>query len=59
LIARQRRDYLQSMRDLNGLLLKQHRDGHQQTSAALLIEGAILHLEADLKWLDVCEQRLT
>ncbi len=59
LIARQRRDYLQSMRDLNGLLLRQQRNGGDQTTAALLIEGAILHLEADLKWLDVCEQRLT
>ena len=58
LIARQRRDYLQSLRDLNGLLLRQNgRDDH--ASAALLIEGAILHLEADLKWLDLCEQRLT
>lgn len=59
LIARQRRDYLQSLRDLNGLLLRQHPNGGEQTSAALLIEGAILHLEADLKWLDLCEQRLT
>ena len=58
LIARQRRDYLQSLRDLNGLLLRQ-QPGDGQLSAALLIEGAILHLEADLKWLDLCEQRLT
>ncbi len=58
LIARQRKDYLQSLRDLNSMLLKQQRNGSDQTSAALLIEGAILHLEADLKWLDVCEQRL-
>ena len=27
-------------------------------TAALLIEGAALHLEADLKWLDLCEQRM-
>lgn len=59
LIARQRRDYLQALRDLNGLLLRQHGNGADTASAALLIEGAILHLEADLKWLDVCEQRLT
>ena len=26
--------------------------------SALLVEGAALHLEADLKWLDLCEQRL-
>jgi len=59
LIARQRRDYLQAMRDLQQLLLKQDRSRGDQGTAALLIEGAILHLEADLKWLDVCEQRLT
>ena len=29
------------------------------TTAALLVEGAALHLEADLKWLDLCEQRMT
>ena len=59
LIARQRQEYLQSLRDLNALLLRQTANGSDGSSAALLIEGAILHLEADLKWLDVCEQRLT
>jgi DNA-binding PadR family transcriptional regulator len=56
LIARQRREYLQNLRDLNDLALRQQagRDG----AALLLIEGAILHLQADLKWLDLCEQRL-
>lgn len=58
LIARQRRDYLQSLRDLNSLLLRNHGSSNH-ASAALLIEGAILHLEADLKWLDLCERRLT
>ncbi len=51
LIERQRHAYLQSMRDLNDLLMK---NSHNPT-AALLIEGAILHIEADLKWLDRCE----
>ena len=27
-------------------------------TAALLVEGAALHLEADLKWLEICQQRL-
>jgi len=26
--------------------------------AALLLEGAMLHLQADLRWLDACDQRL-
>jgi DNA-binding PadR family transcriptional regulator len=54
LIDGQRREYLQSLRDLNDLL-----DAKAQSpTAALLLEGAILHLEADLRWLDLMEQRL-
>ena len=52
LIERQRREYLQSLRDLAAVPL----DGNDVS--ALLVEGAALHLEADLKWLDLCEQRL-
>jgi DNA-binding PadR family transcriptional regulator len=58
LINRQRREYLGMLRQLNLALLREEEDHGRGTSAALLIEGAILHLEADLKWLDVCEQRL-
>ena len=32
--------------------------GRRRRTAALLVEGAALHLEADLKWLDLCEQRI-
>jgi DNA-binding PadR family transcriptional regulator len=46
LIARQRGAYLQALRELGDV------------TTALLIEGAALHLEADLKWLDLCEQRI-
>ena len=34
-------------------------DANGDPAAALLIEGAALHLDADLKWLALCEQRLT
>jgi DNA-binding PadR family transcriptional regulator len=54
LIERQRREYLQSLRDLDSLLAA---NGHGPT-AELLIEGAILHLKADLEWLELIEQRL-
>jgi DNA-binding PadR family transcriptional regulator len=54
LIERQRREYLQSLRDLDTL---QAADGHG-VAAELLVEGAILHLKADLEWLDLIEQRL-
>ncbi|HYJ67394.1 MAG TPA: helix-turn-helix transcriptional regulator [Nocardioidaceae bacterium] len=54
LIDGQRREYLQSLRDLNDLL---DANGKGPT-AELLLEGAILHLKADLSWLDLIEQRL-
>lgn len=52
LIAGQRREYLQSLRDLDAKL-----DG-SRPAADLLAEGAILHLKADLEWLDLIEERL-
>ena len=55
LIERQRAEYLQALRDLDRLAVAAGDDAAQ----ALLIEGAALHLEADLKWLALCEQRLT
>jgi DNA-binding PadR family transcriptional regulator len=55
LIERQRREYLQSLRDLDRLAAE--REGGDP-AAELLIEGAALHLQADLQWLDLCEQRL-
>ena len=54
LLEEQRREYLQSLRDLNALL---EADG-KEPAAELLVEGAILHLKADLEWLDLIERRL-
>ena len=54
LIDRQRGAYLQALRELDDVAA-QAGDG----TAALLVEGAALHLEADLKWLDLCERRMT
>jgi DNA-binding PadR family transcriptional regulator len=54
LLDRQRNKYLQSLRDLDTLAL----ETEAESPAQLLIEGAILHLQADLKWLDRCEERL-
>src|SRR3954452_14420741 len=54
LIDRQRSVYLQALRELDDVAAQ--ADGG--VTAALLVEGAALHLEADLKWLDLCEQRL-
>jgi DNA-binding PadR family transcriptional regulator len=54
MVERQRREYLQSMRDLDAALAA--ADG---TAARLLVEGALLHLKADIEWLDLIEERLT
>ena len=54
MIEQQRGEYLQSLRDLDARLAT---DGHSPT-AELMIEDAVLHLKADLGWLDMIEQRL-
>ena len=54
LIDGQRREYLQSLRDLDALLAATGKG----LAAELLVEGAVLHVKADLEWLDLIEQRL-
>ncbi|MEZ4713309.1 MAG: PadR family transcriptional regulator [Caldilineaceae bacterium] len=56
LLWRQRDVYLQQLRDLERSLA-QAEAGHDLLVAGLL-EGAILHTEADLAWLDRMEERL-
>jgi DNA-binding PadR family transcriptional regulator len=55
LIDRQRGAYMQALRELDDVGASLNGDD----TAALLVEGAALHLEADLKWLDLCERRMT
>ncbi|MBW8794016.1 MAG: PadR family transcriptional regulator [Streptomyces sp.] len=55
LINRQRRQYLNSMRNLSKLAAAEDRDNR---IAHLLIEGAMLHLQADLDWLERCQEEL-
>ncbi|HVH63961.1 MAG TPA: PadR family transcriptional regulator [Candidatus Dormibacteraeota bacterium] len=50
LLGRQKRAYLQRLRDLNRLEERARRDG--RTDLARLVRGALLHAEADLKWID-------
>jgi DNA-binding PadR family transcriptional regulator len=54
LIARQRATYLRALGELERVL-----SGGADGAEALVVEGAALHLEADLKWLDRCEEALT
>ena len=53
-LARQRQAYLQQLRELNLAAARQEDD----PLVSLLVEGAILHLQADLQWLELCEERL-
>lgn len=50
LLGRQKRAYLQRLRDLNRLEERARRDG--RIDLARLVRGALLHTEADLKWMD-------
>ena len=54
LIDAQRQEYLQSLRELNDLLAANGRG----PAAELLLEGAVLHLKADLEWLELIERGL-
>ncbi|MGW3951708.1 PadR family transcriptional regulator [Streptomyces sp. NPDC004752] len=55
LINKQRRQYLNTMRNLSRLAAAENRDNR---IAHLLIEGAMLHLQADLDWLERCQEEL-
>lgn len=54
LIAAQRQQYLQSLHNLNALALQPEMAA--EPAKGVLIQGAILHLKADLEWLDLCEE---
>jgi DNA-binding PadR family transcriptional regulator len=56
LLWRQREITLQQLRELEQALVDAESLGDRVTTT--LIEGAILHTEADLSWLDRCEDRL-
>jgi hypothetical protein len=52
---KQRRHYLSLIRRLTEL---QADTDPADTTARLLIEGAVLHLQADLDWLERCQEEL-
>lgn len=52
LIDNQRQAYLAQLRDLNRMV---GEAGNPDIE--LMVEGAILHLQADLRWLDLCAER--
>ncbi len=54
IILEQRHEYLQTLHELNAQVL--NPEMLDQPSKLLLIQGAILHLKADLEWLELCEE---
>jgi hypothetical protein len=50
MLARHKRAYLQRLRDLNRLEERARHEG--RIDLARLVRGALLHAEADLKWMD-------
>jgi DNA-binding PadR family transcriptional regulator len=56
ILQAQRLTTLRSIQELT--ILKERLDTVADEEVALLIEGAILHQEADLRWLELWEQRL-
>ena len=57
LIRHQSQEYFQSLSDLDALITD--RQGSDGAVRQLLIEGAALHLQADIRWLELCEQVLS
>ena len=55
LLDRQRQVYLEELRDLNSVAVA---EGAGNNVTRLLIEGAALHLKADLQWLELCEEHV-
>ena len=55
MVEQLRASWLQLLRDVNLRAL----EGDPAAPDTLLLEGAILHLQADLKWLDLYEQQLS
>jgi DNA-binding PadR family transcriptional regulator len=55
IVDAQRRELLQRLRDAQRAALSE-QDG---SAAALLLEGIVLRLQADLRWLEACERTWT
>lgn len=54
LLSRQRRVYLQRLKDL--AVLEEEARSQGRDDLVLLYRGALLHTEADLKWVDACAE---
>ncbi len=52
----QRKQLMTELQDLTQL--RRRADAEQKLTSLLLLESGIMHLEADLHWMDLCENRL-
>lgn len=52
----QRRELYQQLHDVTELRRK--ADPHSQLPWVMLLDSAVMHLEADLRWIEMCEARL-
>jgi DNA-binding PadR family transcriptional regulator len=57
LIDRQRAYHMRSLADVERMSLSMVNGDHR--GERFLLEGIALHLQADLKWLDICEEELS
>ena len=55
IIDAQRRDLLRRLREVGRAVMEEEKD----SDAALLLEGIVLRLQADLRWLQACEMTWT
>jgi DNA-binding PadR family transcriptional regulator len=55
IVDAQRRELLHRLRDAQRAAM----DGPDRSDAALLLEGLVLRLQADLRWLEACERSWT
>ena len=55
LIDAQRHDLLRRLREVGRAVMEEEKD----SDAALLLEGIVLRLQADLRWLEACERAWT
>lgn len=58
MIVAQRAEYMRALRELDDLQAGIEGGGRGHLAAELLLEGGALRLQADLRWLERCEQRL-
>jgi hypothetical protein len=55
IIDAQRRDLLRRLREVGRAVMEEEKD----SDAALLLEGIVVRLQADLHWLQACEKTWT